>query len=394
MEFWSWLWGNPTDPIANLRNIELLGFMYSLNPGPEARFNRWISEQRSNGWNVETRFVEGTSTFTRTLAIRVRDRASLRFTLLISLGTLGTQHVQNLLTGWSTNAPHVEGGASWGFHRAADDLYHAIGREWFDPQGQTFYFIGHSYGGAQLQALALWLWMYRNPVNQRVWSYGSPRVGNLEFQRRMGASTNVRWYNDDDPVRLIPPHSDEAPILTAVVLPSLRNGCNTQVQAGKGFCLHVGGAWDEIEEWPSRLATQELGLLGWLTSSNGFASNLHSLDQYEARFTQAAVRLPAEPVIRVSSWQGEEPYVGTNHELNSITRQAVREIETPVYPAPIEGQDTVIRPGIYKARKLRWVGWCVARNGEVILRTSGKREARKVARQYNRMARAQAALII
>ena len=78
----------------------------------------------------------------------------------------------------------------------------------FQDQAQTLWITGHSLGGALgTLAAAAFTFASRMPVNG-LYTYGQPRVGNLDFVRNLDAhlgNVYFRFVNDQDVVTRVPP---------------------------------------------------------------------------------------------------------------------------------------------------------------------------------------------
>lgn len=367
--------------------VQLQALMYNTVPGALTRIRQKLTE-----WGVRTTpydqaFQIPFSLYaTKTVALRV----SATDVIIVSKGTEGSTQMQRMMEGWADPDLYTQSGASGAFNASAVVILQAMGPSWFEGRNQFYWLSGHSYGGAQLQALAAILNQDHADATIKLVTYVAPRAGRTALQQQMRGVNHIRIYNDDDPVRKVPPHTDEAPLLSALMPfiggQSLRPGCNLQVQSQTGYAMHNGGGLTQTEDWPSRVAYSEAGLLAWLTSNTGFASNVHTIEEYQTRVTAGLIRnSPVEPSTPAQR-EPEEPLTATNREQQQIIRQAVTQLQGESFPAPIPGAPIKLAHARYRAVKYAHL-WAVTQDGAPIIAFNGKRKAKQYARRMNRASR-------
>jgi len=92
-----------------------------------------------------------------------------------------------------------------GFKREADDIWPFVEEELKEPDERTLWFTGHSLGGAMTQILAGRCRLADIPAwPMEVYTYGSPRVGNVRYVAHNNVP-HVRWVNNNDVVTKVPP---------------------------------------------------------------------------------------------------------------------------------------------------------------------------------------------
>jgi pimeloyl-ACP methyl ester carboxylesterase len=309
-------------------------------------------------------------------------------------GTSGTTHVVQLFNGWNDpNAgPHVESGASAGYARAAQEIIDII-----HPAdivaAPRLYLVGHSYGGAVVQAMAAIL-SNASVVPMGIWTYGSPRPGTAVLQRRISAMSHWRFFNDNDPVRWIPPHSEEALLLSTITASDFLIGMNRQVQTSMGFQIDAAGDIQAATGEPTVLHQVGLSISNWCTDTHGFRSVNHSAAEYRRRF-QLAMPIKPDGPARPRSQEQEEVGTIRPRALQDEIAAQVPTIESAV-ANPNSGLNTEVQQWpkpdarlVYKRRK--WGPIWVVRFGEQIVDCGpGKRRAGQLARARNKVARASA----
>lgn len=329
---------------------------------------------------------------TQSIPFGARNTETLMFkygtsNLVLSGGTQGTTHVLKMLQGWAQPAPEERFlGASLAYGDAAQALLDAVDPGWF-ADGQEWIFAGHSFGGSQLTALAVRLRASRPASRITVFSYGSPRPGNEDFQRRAEGCNVTRWYNDTDAVPRIPPHTDEQALLFLPLPNELCLGCNRQVSPAVGRMIAPDGTVQDVELSPIPLSVSEPSLFAWILGSNALGAQAHAIAEYERRFN--LMPLPTAQVqTGVSRPRNDDtPLVQTVRQRNTMIDVAVGNLGGQPFPAGgprFPAPDTSKRYVIHRAGD----HWIVLFGDDVVGIGPGKRQARKIARAGNRANRA------
>lgn len=377
-----WLDQKATGAQLNGRLVYLLRTLYA--PQTELNIRQLLDRNIQAG--DQFNFIPLNSTTPPTMVIWDNQK-----TLVLCGGTSGQIHVPELLAGWNnvTGGPFASMGICPAFADAARYIIDHTNPEAFALKDRIYY-AGHSYGGACMQALACVL--FPQTVNAtKCWSYGSPRPGNQTMQTFMRRFQNTRFFADNDPVRFIPPHSNEVPSLTALDTWSLVRGCNTQVQSPTGYELQEDGTIVQTEGNPTVLHAVALSVISWCMDANGFRSVNHALSNYQERFTKAEA-FDFTPFVGGPPVKPEEPLVITIRERERIEAQGEIDIAADLalpfptlndYAVPSGG--TTPGPLRYKRRKVGRV-WGVKFGDEVVAIGPGKRVAGRLARSFNRAA--------
>jgi hypothetical protein len=205
---------------------------------------------------------------------------------------------------------------------------------------------------------------------------------------------NTRFYGDDDPVRYIPPHEDEAPALCFLTPRPIVDGCNTQVQARTGWQIDATGNITQYEGQATVLAPVSLNIAGWVADTYGFRSVYHGLDTYVARFNVAYTNnlVLKPPVVPNPAGQEATFTPGRRRYYDELAIQELRaDAASPSgasasYVVPQLPADSPLR---YK-RKKEGAIWVVDYAGYTVAVGPGKRKATQLARRWNRAARAYA----
>jgi len=258
--------------------------------------------------------------------------------------------------------------------------------------GKHVYIAGHSLGGAVAQVLGANLQTRFTPVDVRVWSYGAPRTGGALFAQRLSTMSNTRVVIDGDVVPWLPPHIDEVPASAIVSSISFWRGCNQLVQGPECYQTDFQGRWNPTAVRPPANWGFTLDVVNYLVNAMVGAPNAnHSIGQY-FNFSQIAAGLVSGPVA-VPAQPAEVPYMPRPRERQQIIEIGRAEIfadatsptgQTRTYSPP-----PVVDPSSPRYHAARDGGaWVVKLGAYIVGAATGKKNAKHLARTWNRSARA------
>lgn len=297
-------------------------------------------------------------------------------------------HITNLVQGW-THSVSTSSGVNPAFNNAAQDLIN----RWVGPgslvkPGYGLFLCGHSYGGGTALALAYGTRVAEPGQTIKIWTYGCPRPGNANFQQRMSSEFHTRWFNDGDPVRFMPPHSDEVPSLSLFEGGALLAGINTQCQLQNGFQMQSDGNVSNTNGEPSPLTAVAYSIGAWCISPQGFAAGAHATTVYQSRFA-GNIQSDKEPVPVIPKPAPGPPLVITSSQLATIRSRGEDDINAAINAGTAPPLIVSI-PGIpdpsaprYVRRKMGTI-WTVQYQGQVVAVGPGKRHAGTIRRRLNR----------
>lgn len=195
---------------AVLFNFSWLAYYYNTD-----KMKRLKGGMKTNFDYTVAQFISNKDTDTNAIIVDGHDRILVAFqgtkslkNLMTDLNAFYTRLNRVLPTGLAT----PEGGNTWGdrakVHRGFADAYTSVSREVIDSvsfqykrEPRPIYFSGHSLGGALATLCALDCFHNLDIVGEdiTVITYGSPRVGNKEFQKAYDDKISAHWRVENVP---------------------------------------------------------------------------------------------------------------------------------------------------------------------------------------------------
>lgn len=318
--------------------------------------------------------------YTGTLVIKWDD-----VVLWLAEGTTELTHVPNMVNGWT----FFRGGAdqlglSDAFKTASAGLLRDLRPEFWQARYRHI-MAGHSFGGAQLHAVAVTLARAFPGLSPRGFSYGSPRPGGTLFQQLSVNTAWTRWFTASDPVPQVPPHVNEAPLLHLGTGLVLTVGANQQVQPPLGKRINADATITVQETSDFPLVVPDISLLSWITGVNCMSSQDHRLSVYMDRFSamqatsQTTLRpRTAPPVLEVPD---NQPRVVQQRQIVEAVRVAVAAGPVP-RPNAVLTQPPALPGTRYRVKRFEGIHYVTFADQAYGI-GPGKRAARKLARAWN-----------
>jgi hypothetical protein len=332
-------------------------------------------------------FLAGNSASTNTLVLD--DDPQL---LVLIGGATSAAQIVTLTAGIESGPdPRDNVGAVRTFYQAARNLASQLfGSGGY--AGRNLTIAGHSFGGGVAAALGVYLLSLGQANRIQIITYGAPRSGGPAFAERLSRNDHTRFWNDQDIVPWLPPHANEVPSLYLVSPISLARGCNQLCHAPSGYGLRGTGVIDPTMGNPPDDWTLILSLYSYMTSAMvGVQAPNHGISVYLDRMRRALATYPA-PIPRPAEI-AQVPLIQRPRERNATIAIGRAEVfadatsptgQTRSYVVP-----TVTDPAAprYKAAKDGSV-WVIKLAGIICGSATGKRAAKRIARSWNRSARA------
>jgi hypothetical protein len=245
--------------------------------------------------------------------------------------------------------------------------------------------VGYSAGGAA----ALWVAKHQQSdttFNQcRILTFGAPRSMSLPDLESIRVFESCRWMNDTDPIPLVPPRFDSAPLLALGigVNASLVNG--TYVHKNPGLSLAPDGV-ATFTTLPLVASADVTGsLANWYFSKEGDPNNTHAILEYEIRLTRRMQLQVPPPVIAAPERRPEPAQNAPSREVRQVNRHTESQVAHAA--STQNATPTVVQaPALFRAVRFNRV-WCVAFGDQLFAYSGNKKRARHLARVGNDMIR-------
>lgn len=282
-----------------------------------------------------------------------------------------------------------DGGTEWEMEAAYDYRRRFIPTGFLAEGSRELWLVGHSYGGMLAQCLARIISL--TPVGAtipiRVITFGSPRVfdsgGADGFNSRV---VHARWYNDNDPVRHLPPRSDEAPTLHAALTRAVSDRYNAFTHTSMGLCLRDSGVIERRADTPELRPIAEASLLTWAAGILDTTSRDHQLQTYEDRLQRSlGLQQPAPFVPRNAPQPPDVRPPAPPPQTDPIVRAAGDAAVVAARARQQEDTETVTAPQ-FRAIKTNGM-WAVVWQGAPVVIAASKSRARFIARRGNALLR-------
>lgn len=244
---------------------------------------------------------------------------------------------------------------------------------------------GHSLGGAVLLALVAGIALEHPTVETSLLTFGSPRTGGPGLVALMNNRDVTRYMNREDPVPLIPPRGNTAPLLTYVVPADQLLWWNRLEHVRGGLELRANG--DQIpRELPSGAIVQpQQSLVAWLTAMATGQNNPHSMSTYIARLEALIIAQGPAPLPPLAGALAEGRGHSTLAEINRDKEAAVARVAEI---SRHQSQTPIRIPASYVFSAVQQGGtWIVMMNDQVIALGPSKGKAKKLASAGNRFIR-------
>lgn len=313
-------------------------------------------------------------------------------TLILLGGMQQNAQLGGITAGWlALPEPPSTGGLNPAFEIAAFSIYTQRSATFAGNNG-PYQIIGHSYGAGVACALAVILAGQGKFLNGRLVTYGMPKVGNFVGCTRVLQQRITQWVLEGDPIVRMPPVRAEAPGLYAVLPRSVADGWNVQQYISSSFLITTAGDISQNRLTVAVMQNLYLSAAEFLASPDSFGDTTHQIAAYNGAFNSAVGKnavvptnpapLPQPPFVRETARQrealiriGEAAIFADATSPTGVTRTyAVVPVTTPTAPR-------------YQARHTG-TSWVIYLGTDAVAVGTGKRQAKSLARKWNRAARA------
>ncbi len=279
--------------------------------------------------------------------------------------------------------------SAYGLHPQVEATYGAMQANLIGgiPVGENTYctVAGHSYGGAFAQSFA-YLCAVRNPsCRVKAITFGSPRA----FSSR--ATVNImeryrtaRYFNSRDPISLLPPHYSESLVgFTAMSAATVAN-VNQWQHLDVGYQINPDHTITEREAPDPNCVPPAASLAGWASGLLADPVLEHSIASYAARMEDYLV---ADPFANLAIEPPQPEQIPPGWALHSLPSQVnARRDPVPNPRVELAGLAGAVpredKP--FYAAKTNGRYYCFYREAPIVS-CKGRREAAKIARDYNQI---------
>lgn len=294
---------------------------------------------------------------------------------------------------------NVNSGVNPYFWRIANDLKNDLVAAGFDLTGPVR-IVGHSLGGAIAAVLGDILYAAGTNNNVEVLTFGAPRMGVSSYCDRLETFKLERWFNDTDPISIVPFHADESPMAYTVTTWTIRRAWTSYTNPRPGRSIDSNGLITGAFGPPGDLGPNEASLLNWLIMGIRNEPTVHGIAEYCRRLRTASLAVTPAVTLRARAVANETPaiplppiavmpprYVPMPTPQIERVITATRPTISPVVQAADSNQ-VPVKP-IVRFRAVKVSGeWCVMHSSSVVAIAANKRDARSKARRWNASIRA------
>lgn len=295
----------------------------------------------------------------------------------VSIASQATQLIDGYDNGFgptNTNGVNV-----WARDLAAAILTYTESNAVFQPENLDV--VGYSAGGVVGSYIVRELRRRETLKKLRIITFGAPRAQNTDDLSIWSNVPRTRWMTDADPIPLVPPRVEDAPILLPLLglITALRYA--SYVHSSGGLSINAEGIPTDAIVPPIAAMAPVTSLATWYFGQDNAPDNPHSLVVYANRFAAILNARPHAANIGDDGGPREEPANAQRRVHNRAEAVVVNAIG-----AAAERQNaipTVVDAAVlFKAVKLGKV-WSVAFGNEVVIYAGNKKRAYHVARAGN-----------
>jgi len=258
--------------------------------------------------------------------------------------------------------------------------------------GKPLFIAGHSFGGATAQALGVLAQARGLGGPVRVWSYGSPRPGVELFAGFVERIDNSRFMTLTDVVPHLPPNSQDNLSLAAILTTGQLRLANRLVQTPWGYTVDAVTGITPASNNNASLNFAGFTIFGSaFVTTFGASNSAHLLQTYNAAFAASEPHYIAP--TRPPPPNPELPIVQTVRQREVVVAQAEAIIRADATAPSGLTRSYVVPPALlpssprYVAKKMGLI-WTIQLSNEIVGVGTGKRDAKSIARKWNRAARA------
>lgn len=273
------------DPIDSVRLAWYLsGMIFQLD------FDDWMDRTRRSTPELSQNLGDWTrrdSTLEAPRCVKVND---LYWTLILIQGVKRNTTALRLFEAYGQRPEQgLKAGLNAQVKRGATELQEALAPFPSHTRGGIL-IAGHSYGGACAQALGSFIKADQPEKEVRVITFGAPRPGTHHWCQANQSLQHYRYWNDDDPIRLISPRRNEAPAAHSVLPPRVGSYWHEHDHIGNAVMVQPEGNVVRRSVPAGEIVLTEVNLVGWASGIMQAPVMAHSIFEYNRRLGLAVDR--------------------------------------------------------------------------------------------------------
>lgn len=176
-------------------------------------------------------------------------------------------------------------------------------------------YVGYSAGGAVATALMFEESLNQSIVKRKLFTFGAPRAGGSAVRDALATAPIRRYMNDDDPIPLIPPRIQDAPLIAALISPLIWNAYSNTVHTQGGVEITSTPSLSP-KDLPSKASVDAIGsLANWFFSEENDPANPHAMATYVDRLQRFLAPLPPGPAPVAPEAPAEKPQTVKRKEV-------------------------------------------------------------------------------
>jgi hypothetical protein len=187
-------------------------------------------------------------------------------------------------------------------------------------------YVGYSAGGAVATAMMFEEALRQSVVKRKLVTFGAPRPGGPAVRDALATAAIRRYMNDDDPIPLVPPRIQEAPLIVALLSPLIWNAYSNTTHTIGGVEITSTPSLSPAE-LPSKASVDAIGSLSnWFFSEEGDPTNPHAIATYVSRLTTFLAPQPPGPAPVVPGAPAEKPQTTKRKEVTKAQQRVITAI--------------------------------------------------------------------
>jgi len=241
-------------------------------------------------------------------------------------GIVNTQQGTNLVLGYSSffGLQVISGPNNW--VRLRLPIYYNVMSEGHMQTPEYIDYVGYSAGAVVAQSLAWDQRRLQSVAKTKVFTFGGPRPGAHLVRDQSTRIPTVRYMTAADPIPLIPPRLQDAPLLVAALPIGVTLSWSNMVHTHGGIALWPDGTMVDAIGPPEAEINPGTSLADWYFAVEGDPANPHSMNWYVDALIAANERLRTPREKRIALAGGEDDDDTDRKDVNRARERTAKKI--------------------------------------------------------------------